>query len=40
VAAGNKVFGAAILRKSDLSLVVAEPTTKLTIRCGMAKCTP
>ena len=29
VAAGNKVFGAAILRKSDLSLVVAETNNEL-----------
>ncbi|MGN7779146.1 nucleoside deaminase [Mycolicibacterium sp. 22603] len=30
VAAGNKVFGAAILRKSDLSLVVAGTNAELT----------
>lgn len=29
VAAGNKVFGAAILRKSDLSLVIAETNNEL-----------
>ncbi|MBU1314901.1 MAG: nucleoside deaminase [Alphaproteobacteria bacterium] len=29
VAAGNKVFGAAILRKSDLSLVVAETNNEM-----------
>lgn len=29
VAAGNKVFGAAILRKSDLSLIVAETNNEL-----------
>ena len=29
VAAGNKVFGAAILRKSDLSLVLAETNNEM-----------
>ena len=29
VALGNKVFGAAILRKSDLSLVIAETNNEL-----------
>jgi len=29
VASGNKVFGAAILRKSDLSLVIAETNNEL-----------
>ena len=29
VSLGNKVFGAAILRKSDLSLVVAETNNEL-----------
>ena len=40
VAAGNKVFGAAILRKSDLSLVDRRaPTTRPRTRCGTARCT-
>jgi tRNA(Arg) A34 adenosine deaminase TadA len=29
VASGNKIFGAAILRKSDLALVVAETNNEL-----------
>ena len=41
VQAGNKVFGAAVLRKSDHSLVVAGTNneTRETL-CGMAKCIP
>jgi tRNA(Arg) A34 adenosine deaminase TadA len=39
VAAGNKVFGAAILRKSDLSLVLAETNNELENPSGTAKST-
>ena len=37
VAAGNKIFGAALLRKSDLSLVWQRPTMRRKTRCGMAR---
>lgn len=40
VAAGNKVFGAAILRRSDLSLVLAGTNDETTNPCGTARCTP
>lgn len=38
VSLGNKVFGAAILRKSDLSLVVAETNNELENPPGTARC--
>ena len=37
VAAGNKIFGAALLRKSDFSVVIAGTNAKPTIRCCTAR---
>jgi tRNA(Arg) A34 adenosine deaminase TadA len=39
VATGNKIFGAAILRKADLSLVIAATNNETENRSGMARCT-
>ena len=38
VSVGNKLFGAAILRKEDLSLVLAETNNEMETRSGTARC--
>ena len=38
VAKGSKIFGAAIIKKEDLSLVVAETNNEIENPLGMEKC--
>ena len=40
VGEGNKIFGAAILQKSDHSTLIAETNNEMETHCGMEKCTP
>lgn len=40
VSKGNKIFGAGILKKSDLSLVIAAANNEIETLCGTAKCMP